>query len=242
MAFKTEAFVLKTIDWREADRLYYLFTPHEGLITAILRSAAKPQNKLAGHLPAFAKVKVMIGRGKQDHLAGTQLITDYANLRTDLRNLSLAASIVELFLGEVSTGPKWKEFQLLEEIFTLLNDDHLQADQKLSLVRAFLWKFLSMSGWQPQLDHCLVCKQAVESGFYWPGNGIVCAEHKTPNALSMSHDLLQFLREILSRPLSDILDLSIKKELNREWLQASQAYYHEVYERPSRALKLFIYG
>ncbi|MBT4349962.1 DNA repair protein RecO [bacterium] len=242
MAFKTEAFVLRTRTWREADRLYYLFTPHEGLITAVVKAAAKSSSKLSGHLPPFAKVKVMIGRGKMDHVAGTHLIKDYQNIRTNIRNISLAASIVELFLGEASSGPRWKEFQLLEEMMVLLNDKRLTDEQKMLLVRTFLWKFLSISGWHPQLDHCIICGCSVSSGAYLPGKGVVCMQDRSANALLMSKDLLQFLREILSRPLIDVLDISIAKQLNREWLQASQAYYQEVYDRPSQALKLFIYG
>ncbi len=70
MSFKTEAFVLKNIPFREADRLYTFFTSQEGIMQAVLKSAAKSSSKQAGHLPSFAKVKIMIGRGKMDHLAG----------------------------------------------------------------------------------------------------------------------------------------------------------------------------
>lgn len=242
MTFKTDAFVLRVMPWREADRLYYLFTPHEGIITAVVRSAAKSSSKLAGHLLPFAKVRVMIGRGKMDHLAGVHLLKDYANLRTDLKNLSLAASIVELFLGELSSGAKRAEFNLLEEIFVLLNDINLKPERKLILVRVFLWKFLSLSGWQPQLDRCFICQQAIDNGAYLPGRGLVCHKHDLAGALLISPDLLQFLREVLNLSLKDSLDLGLSPELNREWLQASQAYYQEVYDRPSKALKLFVYG
>ncbi|MCB9802414.1 DNA repair protein RecO [Candidatus Nomurabacteria bacterium] len=242
MIFKTEAFVLRAIPWREADRLYYFFTPHEGVITGVVRAAAKSSSKLAGQLLPFAKVQIMIGRGKLDHVAGTSTIKDYQNLRTDLKNLSLAASIVELFLGELSSGAKQQEFDLLEEVFTLLNEENLKSEDKLILVRTFLWKFLSLSGWQPQLDACFVCQKSISQGAYLPGRGLVCHQHNLAGALLISPDLLQFLREILKTSLKDSLDLKLNPELNKEWLQASQAYYQEVYDRPSRALKLFVYG
>ncbi len=242
MTFKTDAFVLKIKSWREADRLYYLFTPHEGIIQVVARSAASSTSKMAGHLPNFGKARIMIGRGKQDHLAGASLIKDYASLRTDLRSMSLASSVAEIFLSELSTGTKWQEYDLLEEIFTLLDDQQISYEKKLWLVRAFLWKFLSIAGWQPQLDYCVICSKEIKQGNYLPGRGIICAEHQIATTLSMSENLLQFLREILIRPLADILQLDIAKDLNKEWLQASQAYYQEVYDRPSQALKLFVYG
>ena len=95
MSFKTEAFVLKNIPFREADRLYTLFTSQEGLLQAVLKSAAKSNSKQAGHLPTFAKVKIMIGRGKMDHLAGVHLIKDFSNLRSNIKLMSLASSLVE---------------------------------------------------------------------------------------------------------------------------------------------------
>ncbi len=242
MTFKTDAFVLKIKAWREADRLYYLFTPHEGMIQVVARSAASSASKMAGHLPSFGKTRVMIGRGKQDHLAGAHLLKDYSNLRTDLRSMSLASSVAEIFLSELSTGVKWQEYDLLEEILSLLDDQQIPYDKKLMLVRAFLWKFLSIAGWQPQLDYCVICSKQITEGNYLPGRGIVCYEHQATTALSMSENLLQFLREIIIRPLTDVMQLDINKDLNKEWLQASQAYYQEVYDRPSQALKLFVYG
>lgn len=211
MTFKTEAFVLKTKAFKEADRLYYLFTPHEGIVTAVLKSAAKSGSKIAGHLPVFAKVRVMIGRGKIDHVAGVQLVEDFPNLRTDLKNLALASSVLELFLNDFSFGQKEKEFFLLHEILSLLNSNSLSSAEKLILVRAFLWKFLALSG------------------FSLP-------------TFSISETLLQLIRDVLKQPLVEVLNFSLSKELNREWLQASQNYYQEVYDKPSQALKLFVYG
>lgn len=242
MNFKTNAFVLKVKPAKEADRRYYLFTPQEGMIQVLAKSAAKSSSKMSGHLPQFGKVRVMIGRGQSDHLAGVHLIKDYQNLRNNLVNLALASSVAEIFLSELSTGIKWQEYELLEEILVLLNSQNISQDKKLLLVRAFLWKFLSISGWQPQLDYCVICNQEITEGRYLPGRGIICSKHPATLALSMSKNLLQFLREILVRPLSDVLKLSLEKKLNKEWLQASQAYYQEVYDRPSQALKLFIYG
>ncbi len=211
MTFKSEAFVLKTKAFKDADRFYYLFTPHEGMVTAVLKSAAKSGSKLAGHLPVFAKVRVMIGRGKIDHLAGVELVEDFPNLRNDLKNLALASSIAEIFLNDFSFGQKQAEFKLLNEVLFLLNSESLESSAKLLLVRAFLWKFLALSG------------------FSLP-------------TFSISKTLLQLIREILKQPLVEVLNFSLSKELNKEWLQASQVYYQEVYDRPSQALKLFVYG
>lgn len=242
MSFKTDALVLKVSPWREADRLYYLFTPQEGMIKAVLKSAAKPGNKLAGHLLPFTKVRVMIGRGKIDHLAGVNILHNFKNLKNNLKNISLASSVAELFLaGEVGSN-KTTEFFLLEDIFSILDRPELSLEKKLLLVRVFLWKFLSLSGWQPHLESCFICQREVIAGQYVPGRGIICNEHEYPGALRVSSELISLLRLVVRANWPEIYNLEINKNLNKEWLKVSQLFYQAVYEKPSQALKLFSHG
>jgi len=242
MSFKTEAFVLRSRQWHNADRLYSLFTPREGVIDVVLKSAAKAGNKLSGHLLPFSKVKIMVGRGRLDHLAGASVITDYSNLRNDLRSLSLASSVVELFLNEDRGMQKIKEFELLENIFIFLNDVNISIENKALLVRIFLWKYLSLAGWQPQLDHCVICKKEIKISKYMPGRGIICLDHQEADSVPISNELIQFLQFIIRADWGQLSNLSISKKLNKEWLQISQIYYQSIYEKPSQSLKLFMYG
>ncbi len=224
MAFKTDAFVLRSRPWHGADRIYDLFTPHEGVINAVLKSAAKSKSKLAGHLLPFAKVRVMIGRGRMDHLAGVSVIKDFAQIRNNLRNLSLASSLAELFLNEGIQSNKQEEFTLFENILSYLDDAQVSDEQKLLLVRIFLWKYLSLSGWHPKFDQGIM--------YISPGN----------RGQNVSSELYDFLQFIIKADWTDFVDLSINQRLNKEWLKISQIYYQAIYDRPSQALKLLAYG
>ncbi len=242
MSFKTEAFVLRSRTWHQADRMYDLFTPQEGIINVVLKSAAKAGNKLSGHLLPFSKVRVMIGRGRLDHMAGVETLNDYSNVRLNLRNLFLASSIVELFLAEDRGSQKKTEFKLLDSIFSFLNDESVSPERKLLLVRIFLWKYLSVAGWQPELEECLICQKKVSTGKYMPGRGIICREHTDRGGIQISDELLDFLRHIISADWHQFNNLEINNNLNKEWLKLSSLFYQTVYERPSRVLKLFAYG
>jgi len=241
MSFKTKAFVLRSRVWREADRLYDLFTPEEGTLNVILKSAAKPGNKLAGHVLPYSKISVMIGRGRFDHLAGVETIKDFKNIRTNLKLLSLAGSVVELFIYDQERGNKYREFNLLESIFSLLDNLDIELDKKSILVRVFLWKYLSLSGWQPQLNRCLICNKDISSGKYVSGRGIICSEHQE-SGFVISDNLIDFLRFVLEADWLDFINLKIDKNLNKEWRRASSMFYQSVFERPSQSLKLFNYG
>ncbi len=230
--------------WQKADRLYDLFLPNEGVTAVVLRSAGKPGNKLAGQMLPFAKVKIMVGRGRLDHLAGAATLIDYANLRKDVRLLTLAAAAVEIILHDHSHGQKYKEFLLLENIFTLLNDEHLPLDHKMQLVRVFLWKYFSLSGWQPRLDNCYHCGKTTDkqSSQYVPGRGIICSDHNDQMAIAISPALLEWLNFILNNGWTDILDSPINQKLNKEWGQLSKLSYQTVFEQPAKALKLLNYA
>lgn len=232
MAFKTEAFVLRYRPFVEADRIYDLFTPQEGVISVLLRSGATSRSKIAGHLMPFNKVKVMIGRGRMDHMAGAEILETYSNLKKDLKSMSLASSIVELFLADRSMGQKFREFSLLEHIFTILDHPAISINKKMTMVRAFLWKYLSLAGWQPHF----------RSGADSDNNGIMYMEHDHNKSISISSELFDFLQFIIRSDWSELINLSIDNKLNKEWLKISQMYYQTVFEQPSKSLKLFIYG
>ncbi|MBU1202427.1 DNA repair protein RecO [Patescibacteria group bacterium] len=232
MSFKTDAFVLRVRPWREADRVYDLFTPQEGIISAVLKSAAKSSSKLSGHLLPFAKVRVMIGRGKLDHMAGASILVHYPNLRNNLRNMSLASSVVELFLSDRNTGQKFREFSLLEHIFTILDHPAIVMEKKMILVRAFLWKYLALAGWQPRF----------EAGQTADSQGIMYMEHEQKTNIEISSQLFDFLQYIIGADWAELINLSIDNQLSREWLKVSQIYYQSIFERPSNSLKLFTYG
>lgn len=241
MSFKTDAFVLRSRRWRDADRIYDIFTPHEGVIHAVSKSAAKSSSKLAGHLLPFAKVRVMIGRGKMDHMAGVKTLKDYPNLRNNLKNLSLVSSIVELLLNEYGGEQRHEEFRQLESILELLNDDDIDEGRKLLLVRSFLWKYLSLSGWKPLLyrsdelgDAAILEKKAK--------HGIIYIGQRETQKVIVSDLLIDFLRFIIEADWIEIINYPINKNLNKEWLRVSQKYYQLVYEKPSQSLKLFTYG
>ena len=81
----------------------------------------------------------MIGRGHFDHLAGVETIKDFKNIRSNLKILSLASSVVELFLYDQERGGKYREFDLLESIFSFL--DNLLALSRINFFCFFVLIF-----------------------------------------------------------------------------------------------------
>lgn len=85
MTYNTKAFVLKSQPWREADRLYTLYTEQFGKQTVRAQGVRKLNAKLAGALEPFAEVDAFIIEAKQINKLGGAVVQErLANLSTNL--------------------------------------------------------------------------------------------------------------------------------------------------------------
>ena len=130
----------------------------------------------------------------------------------------------------------------MENILYLLDNKEISLNRKILLTRIFLWKYLSLAGWQPELNKCVICGIKINNGNYWPGHGIICSNHEQEGKVSLSDNCLKLLKKIISDNWAELINLKIDKELNKDWFKISQLFYQAVYEKPGQALKLYNYG
>jgi DNA repair protein RecO (recombination protein O) len=244
MAFKTEAIVLHARTLKGADRMYELLTPRDGKLSVVARGAGKSSSKMAGHLAPFAHVKLMIGRGRQDHLAGAATINSFSGLRETWFDFILASSLVELLQRINVPGiAAHEEFDLLRSTLERLNDPELPKRERVLIARIFLWKVLTLSGWRPNLTQCALCQQGFEGGnvYYQAVKGFICSRHPADGML-LTEGLLPFLDIIMSdTDWHEIVEQAGTNGLEKQWLQISQVYYQDIISYPLQSLKLFNY-
>jgi DNA repair protein RecO (recombination protein O) len=63
--YGTEALLLSSREWSEADRLLVLFTKELGRINAVAKGVRLSKSKLRGHLNLFSRVRVVVTPGKE---------------------------------------------------------------------------------------------------------------------------------------------------------------------------------
>ena len=243
MAFKTEAIVLRERVLRGADRIYEILTPYEGKLSVVARSVGKSSSRMSGHLQPFAHVKLMIGRGISDHVAGVRTIESYRALRASWFDFILASSLVELILRfNVPGQAAGKEFELLKGTLYRVMLAEAQRD-KVLISRIFLWRLLALGGWEPNLDQCALCRASLAEVdfFYEPLRGFVCREHAT-EGMPVNRAMKVFLRNMLSNDdWYNIMQQASSDELLQSWYRLSQRYYQDVISTPLGSLKLFNY-
>ncbi len=153
---RTEALVLRHVDYAEADRIVSFLTADHGLQKGFARSARKSRKRFGASLEPFSQVNVHYrsGRGSLWTLQEVELIASRSGLCGDLQRLSLASYGVELveLLSEESE-PHPPIYHLLCSYLDYLNSD---GDGPVARL-LFELRLVYLLGYIPHFLHCSDC-------------------------------------------------------------------------------------
>ena len=137
---KTLGYVLKRVNYGEADRILNIITP-KGKLSAIARGVRKDKSKLAGGVELFSltEFNIRLGRGELGLVTGAKMIKFYGNLLKDFPKMELAASILKKInvLAEHSDSSEYFEIvdQSLEGLSKGLENDLVEAWVLINLLK-----------------------------------------------------------------------------------------------------------
>jgi len=203
-AVKTEAIVLRSIRYGEADRILHLYTPGRGRMSAIAKGVRKSRSRFGGRLEPFFRVEGVFHQGRSDLLTVTSVSTVAAHprLREGAAALDVAArccdAVARLFATE---DPHPGVYHLLANELALLDADAVHATAANGV--AFRLKLLLAAGISPQLSACANCGEGEHlSGFSGAAGGVVCPSCEA-GSFRLDEAAHEFLVEALGRPLAD---------------------------------------
>jgi len=204
---RTEAVVLRSIRYGEADRILHLYTPDHGRLSAIAKGARRARSRFGARLEPFLHVRAMLHEGRSELLTvtGVDTIATHARLREQAAGLDAAAracdAVSRLF---ETTDPHPEVFRLLVNELALLADDPAQARPGNGL--AFRLKLLLAAGIVPQLAACAVCGETEHlRGFSGAAGGVVCSACEAAS-FALSEEAYRFLVAALGSPLAQAPD------------------------------------
>jgi len=174
---KTQAVVLRSIRFGEADRIVHLYTPHRGRIGAIAKGARRARSRFGGRLEAFFRLDLVLheGRGELLTVTAAQTVAGYGRLRADGPALDTAARACDALARLFDTDEAHPEvFNLLCNELALIDGDPARAGHANQL--AFRLKLLLAAGLAPQLGACAACGAREHlTGFSGAAGGVVCS-------------------------------------------------------------------
>jgi DNA repair protein RecO (recombination protein O) len=216
---KTEAIVLRSIRYGEADRVLHLYTPDRGRIGAIAKGVRKTKSRFGGRLEPFFRLNLLLHEGRSDLMTvtGAETVAGYPRLREDARSLDGAARACEAVSRVFDDGdPHEGVFHLLGNQLALLEGDPARATRANAL--AFRIKLLLAAGFAPHLASCASCGEREHLvGFSGAAGGVVCGACEA-GSFALDQGAHDFLVAALGRPLADAPDAE-----PRELAQAERA-------------------
>src|SRR5918994_307720 len=141
-SFKTEAVVLRSIRYGEADRVVHLYSATRGRIGAIAKGSRRPKSRFGGRLEPFFRLNLVLyeGRGDLFTVTGASTVEGHGRLRSDGAALGAAARASDPVLG-------------------LLDADSAAASTPGAAL-TFRLKLALAAGFSPELASCASCGEA----------------------------------------------------------------------------------
>lgn len=204
---KTEAIVLRSIRYGEADRILHLYTPHRGRVGAIAKGVRRARSRFGGRLEPFFRLQIELheGRGELLTVTGASTLDGHPSLRGHARALDAAARACDAVARLFETSePHPSVFNLLARKLALLDEDPSRATRASAL--AFRMKLLLAAGLAPQLGACACCGDREHLvGFSGAAGGVVCGSCEA-GAFALDERAHEFMLASLGNPLSNIED------------------------------------
>jgi DNA repair protein RecO (recombination protein O) len=228
---KSEAIVLRSIRYGEADRILHLYTQHRGRVGAIAKGVRKTKSRFGARLEPLSHVELMLheGSGELSTITGVELLASHRAAREQPYRLDVgligAEAMLRLF-GEPEANER--AFQALARFLELLDSAPvLEARPALDpLALSFQLKLLWLAGYLPHLTSCVECGAGELVGFSARAGGAVCSSH-AGGALRLSAEGLAGIEQLLSTPLVDAQAADLPERARRDALAVVTSSYEE---------------
>ena len=202
-SLRTDAIVLRSIRYAEADRILHLYTPDRGRVGAIAKGVRRARSRFGARLEPFMQVRLVLheGRGELHTVTAADTLDARPGLREQAATLDAAARACDAVNRLFETGePHPEVYALLSNQLTLLASGPAAARPGNAL--AFRLKLLLAAGIVPHLGSCVSCGEREHLvGFSAAAGGVVCGACESAS-FPLGAEAYEFMVAALGQPLA----------------------------------------
>jgi len=202
--FQTEAVVLRSIRYSEADRVLHLYSRERGRIGAIAKGVRRVKSRFGGRLEPLFRVDLLLheGRGELYTVTSAETVDPHPSLRERRDAIERATQACDAVLRLLdSQEPNRAAYNLLCRELRILDGDPAAASRAQAL--AFRLKLLLAAGFAPELAACASCGEREHlSAFSASAGGVVCPGCEA-GSFPLGSEAHAFLVESLGRSLAE---------------------------------------
>ena len=239
--YRTHAVVLRRRAYADADRILTVYTPGMGKRALIAKGIRKTTSRKAGHLELFTHASLMASQARTwDIVTEADTVESFRYLRQNLESIGRAAYVCELIDGfteeEDENQPLWDLLLLTLRQLDALGQQPNEPRAAV-LMRWVELHLLNLTGFQPQLFHCLDCGQPLEqvtNTLILAEGGLICPAcqaRRGGDTEAIDADVLKVLRHLQSRPWADVESLSVRPPIMHPVQNIMHRYLLTILER-----------
>jgi DNA repair protein RecO (recombination protein O) len=221
---KTQAVVLRSLRFAEADRVLHVYTLDQGRIGAIAKGVRKTKSRFGARLEPLSHVEIMLhrGGGELQTVTGAELVRSHHATREDPYRLGVglvgAEAMLRLF-GEPEANAR--AFEALTRFLDLTDELPPRSSSPAMhdpLALSFQLKLLWLSGYLPHLESCAECGEAEGLVGYSPQAGGAVCRACANGARRLGVATFAAIEGLLRRPLAEAGEVAMGKREARETL------------------------
>jgi DNA repair protein RecO (recombination protein O) len=234
----SEAIVLRKTDYRDADRVVTFLTRDSGKLAGLVKGAKRIRSRFGASLEVLTYGRLIFFERQTKNLVSVNEfdpIKPFQEIREDILRSCSAQYLAEVILQFIP------EREAAREVFGLL----LQALKKIAIsknadaiLRIFEIRFLTLIGFAPRLDACVLCGQRkTRAGFSVREGGIVCTGCRQGQGklYPMSDGCLFFWSQALTMNLDRMDRVRLEGQLARELKDLLHRYFVHLAGREIRS-------
>ncbi|MEK7841246.1 MAG: DNA repair protein RecO, partial [Deltaproteobacteria bacterium] len=184
--FTTEAVVLGSFDYGESDKIVTFYTLEFGKIKGIAKGAKRSRKRFVNNLEPFSYIRLLFFQKQGRDLVMIEqadIIRRFDSLLLKIDRIAFGSYCIELLNEMTPEGQKNKKaFELLLKSLIMID----KGATIRTIVVFFEMKILSILGYHPHLEACVVCKKpatragAAETKIFFSSvrSGILCLNCK----------------------------------------------------------------
>ena len=160
---KTEAVVLRAVNFRDTSKIVTFYTKRYGKMSAIAKGARNPKSKFGSVLQPLNYRQIVFYRRENRQLqtvSSSEFVKYFKSLAGDVDRFSISMSLIEI-INKVMHDEEENE-----TVFNLLADSLIALDTPESFPRNTFAHFgLNLAirlGFTPDLSRCLVCRNPID--------------------------------------------------------------------------------
>ena len=236
---KTKGVIIKVQDYKENDKLLWMYTEELGKVTCIAKGAKRSKSQLLSVTLPLCFGEYLLFKGKNLYnLQEGKIINSFQGLLNNLEKLTYSSYLCELIdicveNDEVNSA-LFKEFMIC---LYLLSTDAL--DYEL-LVRAFELRLLEATGYNLELDRCCICKKKISVADYISLShyGGVCDECNKEYGFFISKPAYNALRFLKNMNMDKLYRLNLNKEIKAEIEKITTFLISNNYAKKPKSLEM----